>query len=94
MLPEWTERGDGAFLLTHGYSAARPIPHLSGVGPVMAAARNYLYSLNGELADTGVYAGTLAIGAMIERSEMAESATLAAADAEALVNFPATPSSR
>ncbi|MBL1119987.1 SDR family NAD(P)-dependent oxidoreductase [Streptomyces sp. 110] len=88
VLPEWTERGDGAFLLTQGYSAAQPIPHLSGVGPVMAAARNYLYSLNGELADTGVYAGTLTIGALIERSEIAESAALASADAEALANFP------
>ncbi|MER8159048.1 hypothetical protein [Streptomyces sp. NPDC094472] len=85
VLPEWTERGDGAFLLTQGYSAAQPIPHLSGVGPVVAVTRNYLYSLNGELADTGAYAGTLTIGALIERSEMAE---LAVADVEAFANFP------
>ncbi|MGW0949204.1 SDR family NAD(P)-dependent oxidoreductase [Streptomyces sp. NPDC002623] len=82
VLPEWTERGDGAFLLTHGYSAAQPFPHLSGVGPVMSAARNYLYSLNAELAGTGVYAGTLTIGASITRSEMAEAAA-AQVDAEA-----------
>lgn len=86
VLPEWTERGDGAFLLTHGYSAAQPIPHLSGVGPVMSAARNYLYSLNGELAGTGVYAGTLTIGALIARSEIAESA--AATDSETLAALP------
>lgn len=72
VLPEWTERGDGAFLLTTGASAAHPMPRLSGVGPVMAAARNYLYSLNAELADAGVYAGTLSIAAMIARSEMAD----------------------
>ncbi|MEU1178676.1 SDR family NAD(P)-dependent oxidoreductase [Streptomyces sp. NPDC005820] len=82
VLPEWTERGDGAFLLTHGYSAAQPFPHLSGVGPVMAAARNYLYSLNAELADKGVYAGTLTIGASITGSEMGEAAA-AQVDAEA-----------
>ncbi|MFE2493311.1 SDR family NAD(P)-dependent oxidoreductase [Streptomyces scopuliridis] len=74
VLPEWTGRGDGAFLLTQGYSAAQPFPHLSGVGPVMSAARNYLYSLNAELAGTGVYAGTLTIGASIARSEMGEAA--------------------
>jgi hypothetical protein len=67
-----TERGDGAVLMTTGYSAVQPMPHLSGLGPVMSAARNYVYSLNGELADTGVYAGTLSIAAMIARSEAAE----------------------
>ncbi|MFC3997371.1 SDR family NAD(P)-dependent oxidoreductase [Nocardiopsis sediminis] len=74
VVPGMIERGDGAFLLTHGYTAVQPMPHLSGVGPVMAAARNYLYSLNGELAGTGVYAGTLAVAALIERSEAAEAA--------------------
>ncbi|MBB5908817.1 SDR family NAD(P)-dependent oxidoreductase [Actinoalloteichus hymeniacidonis] len=39
VLPEWTERGDSAFLLTQGYSAVQPMPHLSGLGPVMSAAR-------------------------------------------------------
>ena len=72
VLPEWTERGDGAFLMTTGHTAVAPRPHLSGVGPVMAAARNYVYSLHGELADSGIYAGTLSISAMIERSEIAE----------------------
>jgi len=71
VLPEMIERGDGAFLLTQGFSAVMPSPHFSGPGPVMAAARNYLYSLNGELTDTGVYAGTLAVAAGIARSENA-----------------------
>ncbi|RVX39011.1 short subunit dehydrogenase [Nonomuraea polychroma] len=84
VLPEMTERGDGAILLTHGYSAVQPMPYLSGVGPVMSAARNYLHSLNGELAGTGVYAGTLAIAALIARSEAAEAAAAAQADAAAM----------
>ncbi|MGW0590791.1 SDR family NAD(P)-dependent oxidoreductase [Streptosporangium sp. NPDC002607] len=71
VLPEMTERGEGAFLLTQGLSAVLPSAHFSGPGPVMAAARNYLYSLNGELAGTGVYAGTLAVAAAIARSENA-----------------------
>ncbi|GAA4229461.1 short-subunit dehydrogenase [Streptosporangium album] len=79
VLPEMTERGDGAFLLTQGFSAVLPSPHFSGPGPVMAAARNYLYSLNGELAGTGVYAGTLAIAAAVARSENAPAKPDAAA---------------
>ncbi|MFI1733681.1 SDR family NAD(P)-dependent oxidoreductase [Streptomyces acidicola] len=80
VLPEMTERGDGAVLMTTGYTAVQPMPQLSGPGPVMAAARNYLYSLNAELAGTGVYAGTLTIGAMITGSESAERAAGAEGD--------------
>ncbi|MGW1619787.1 SDR family NAD(P)-dependent oxidoreductase [Streptomyces sp. NPDC002172] len=72
VLPELTDRGDGALLMTTGYSAVQGVPHLSGPGPVMSAARNYVYSLNGELAGTGVYAGTLTIAAVITGSEAAE----------------------
>lgn len=64
--------GDGAVLMGTGYSAVQPMPHASGLGPVMSAARNYLYSLNAELADTGVYAGTLSVAALIARSAAAE----------------------
>lgn len=70
VLPEWTERGDGAFLLTTGASAVHPMPWLSGLSPIGAAARNYLYSLHGELAGTGIYAGTLSVAAGIARSEL------------------------
>ncbi|MEU0069849.1 SDR family NAD(P)-dependent oxidoreductase [Streptomyces sp. NPDC006332] len=77
VLAEWKERGDGAFLMTTGASAVHPMPHMSGVGPLMAAARNWLYSLNGELAASGVYAGTLSIAAFITGSEAAEAAAAA-----------------
>jgi short-subunit dehydrogenase len=69
VLPQMLERGDGGILVGHGLSAVEGTPFMSGVGPVMAATRNYLYSLHGELADQGVYAGTLAVAAMIDRSE-------------------------
>ena len=88
VLPEWTQRGDGAFLLSQGASAVEPVPYLSGVGPVMAATRNYLYSLNGELAGTGVYAGTLAVAALITGSERGEATASAAGDAESLGAIP------
>lgn len=82
VLPEWTERGDGAFLMTTGATAVQPIPHMSGLGPLMAAARNWLYSLNGELAASGIYAGTLSIAAFITGSE-AERAVSAGGDPHA-----------
>ncbi|MGV9988769.1 SDR family NAD(P)-dependent oxidoreductase [Streptomyces olivaceus] len=65
VLPEMLERGDGAILVTQGGSAVAPEPFRSGVGPIMAATRNYLYSLHGELADQGVYAGTLSVSTFI-----------------------------
>lgn len=80
VLPEWKERGDGAFLMTTGATAVHPMPYWSGIGPLMAAARNWLYSLNGELAASGIYAGTLSVAAFIVGSEAAEAA---AADPEA-----------
>ena len=80
VLPEWTERGDGAFLMTTGHTAVQPRPYMSGVGPLMSAARNWLYSLNGELAPIGAYAGTLSIAAFIAGSEMGELAAAAMPD--------------
>jgi len=80
VLPEWTERGDGAFLMTTGHTAVQPRPYMSGVGPLMAAARNWLYSPNGELAAIGAYAGTLSIAAFIAGSEMGELAATAMPD--------------
>ncbi|MBR7835488.1 SDR family NAD(P)-dependent oxidoreductase [Actinospica durhamensis] len=77
VLPEWKQRGDGAFLMTTGATAVHPMPHASGVGPLMAAARNWLYSLHGELAPSGIYAGTLSIGAFITGSEAERAATAA-----------------
>lgn len=70
VLPEWAERGDGAFLLTTGVTAVHPVPGLSGLAPLGAAARNYLFSLHDEVADAGIFAGTLSVGGGIERSEL------------------------
>jgi hypothetical protein len=42
VLPEMQERGSGAILIAHGATAAHPMAEMSGVGPVMAATRNYV----------------------------------------------------
>jgi len=65
VLPSMIEQRHGAILMTLGSSAVHPSPFMSGVGPAMAAVRNYLHSLHGEVADKGVYVGTLLVGALI-----------------------------
>jgi NADP-dependent 3-hydroxy acid dehydrogenase YdfG len=44
VLPGMIERGAGAFLLGQGLSAAMAAPGMSGVGPIMAAARHWIHS--------------------------------------------------
>ncbi|MCD7095355.1 SDR family NAD(P)-dependent oxidoreductase [Klebsiella quasipneumoniae subsp. quasipneumoniae] len=61
-------RGEGAIVIVGGLTALMTVPGLSGVGPAMAATRNYVYTLNAEVAHHGVYAGTVNIGALIDRS--------------------------
>ena len=68
VLPGMLARGDGAIVIVGGLTAVVPMPGLSGVGPLMAAARNYVFTLNAEAKSRGVYAGTVNIGAVIEHS--------------------------
>lgn len=67
-LPAMLERGRGAILSAQGASAVRGMPHRSGPGPAIAAQRNYLESLEHEVADRNVYIGRLYIGAAITGS--------------------------
>lgn len=69
VLPGLVARG-GAFVYGNGLSSVVPMAGLSGVGPAMAAARNFVFTLNAELKDKGAYAGAVTIGASIERSEI------------------------
>jgi short-subunit dehydrogenase len=68
-------RGDGAIVLVSGLTAVVTIPGMSGVGPLMAAARNYIFTLNAEVAPKGVFTGSVSIGAMIDRSTGMRAAT-------------------
>lgn len=67
LLPTLLARG-GAFVYGNGLSSLITVPGLSGVGPAMAAARNFVFTLNAELKDQGVFAGAVTIGALIEGS--------------------------
>lgn len=68
ILPNMLARASGALLVVDGLSAVHTTPGLSGVGPAFAATRNWILTLHQEIEHQGVYAGTLHIGAMIDRS--------------------------
>ena len=68
-------RGRGALMVVDGLSAIYTMPGMSGVGPAFAAVRNWILTLHEEVKHQGVYAGTLHIGAMIDRSTGLRQAT-------------------
>lgn len=70
VLPGMLERGAGGLLFAGGLSAVQPIPMLGALAVSSAALRNYVLTLNAGLAGTGVYAGTLTIGGLIERGDI------------------------
>lgn len=68
ILPKMLARASGALIVVDGLSAVHTMPGLSGVGPAFAAVRNWILTLHEEIKHQGVYAGTLHIGALIDRS--------------------------
>jgi short-subunit dehydrogenase len=57
--------GTGTLLYTTGASSVTPAPVFASAGMAGAALRKWALALNGALADRGVYAGHVAIGAWI-----------------------------
>ncbi|MFC9691220.1 SDR family NAD(P)-dependent oxidoreductase [Kribbella sp. NPDC056951] len=80
VLPQWRATGSGAILLGQGATAIQSPPGMSGVGPVMSAARHWIHTLNAELAGTGIYAGTLTIATGIRNSRTYEDMVAASPD--------------
>ncbi|GAB2555416.1 SDR family NAD(P)-dependent oxidoreductase [Nocardia heshunensis] len=70
VLPGMRDRGSGGILIAGGLSSVRPMPMLGAMALSSAALRNYAVTLNAGLAETGVYAGTLTIGGLIERGDL------------------------
>ncbi len=68
VLSRMLARGHGAVVIVGGLTAVVTMPGLSGIGPLMAATRNYIFTLNAKAMPRGVYAGTVNIGAVIDRS--------------------------
>ncbi|MEV0199233.1 SDR family NAD(P)-dependent oxidoreductase [Nonomuraea sp. NPDC050691] len=70
VLPGMLERGRGGLLFAGGLSGAVPMPPLGALAVSSAALRGYVLTLNAGLAGTGVYAGLLTIGGLVERGDI------------------------
>jgi short-subunit dehydrogenase len=68
ILPQMRIRGSGAILTAFGSNAVQGEPYMSGSGPAQAAARNYLFSLHGELAAEDIHVGMVSINGVIKGS--------------------------
>ncbi|MEV7097185.1 SDR family NAD(P)-dependent oxidoreductase [Amycolatopsis sp. NPDC051045] len=70
VLPGMLERGSGSLLFAGGLSGKYPIPMLGSLAPASAALRMYVLTLHAALRETGVYAGILTVGGLIERGDI------------------------
>ncbi|MGW5435990.1 SDR family NAD(P)-dependent oxidoreductase [Nocardia asteroides] len=68
LLPGMLARGRGTLLFSSGASEANLQPYLANMGVALGAQRAYVRQLAAELDGTGIYAGLLAIGALIQDS--------------------------
>lgn len=67
-LPDMRAAGRGTIIVGLGGSARHAAPFMSGPGPAMAAARHYLTSLHGELANENIKVTMLTLTAVIAHS--------------------------
>jgi NAD(P)-dependent dehydrogenase (short-subunit alcohol dehydrogenase family) len=65
VLPAMLAAGAGTLLYTTGASSVTPAPVFVSAGMAGAALRKWVLTLNGSLADKGIYAGHVAIGVWI-----------------------------
>lgn len=71
-LPDLRAAGTGTIIVGLGGSARFAVPFMSGPGPGMAAARNYLTSLHGELKAENIQVVMLTLTAVIKHSAWQE----------------------
>ena len=69
LIPELIERGSGGLLSVGASSSVVPMPPHGGFALWAAALRNYAITLHAALGPAGIYAGTIAICGLIERSD-------------------------
>ncbi|MFT7873556.1 MULTISPECIES: SDR family NAD(P)-dependent oxidoreductase [Amycolatopsis] len=69
-LPGFLARGSGSLLFAGGLSGKYPMPMLGSLAPASAALRMYVLTLHAALRETGVHAGILTIGGLIERGDI------------------------
>lgn len=89
VLPGMRQRGHGGLLFAMGAAAKYPIPRLAAGGIALSGLRSYVHTLNSALNETGVYAGALLIGAIIENSQTHRGGTAPAIGARPQAVVPA-----
>ncbi|MER5323003.1 SDR family NAD(P)-dependent oxidoreductase [Streptosporangium roseum] len=65
VLPPMIEARAGTLLFTTGGGAISPYPFLATLNAAQAGLRNWVHNLHNTLADQGIYAGVVAVNAMI-----------------------------
>jgi NADP-dependent 3-hydroxy acid dehydrogenase YdfG len=70
VLPGMIERGSGALLVVTGLSALRPLPIVGALALPAGALRAYAVNLHAALRGTGVRAGALVIGGLVEGGDI------------------------
>ena len=72
VLPDMLRRGSGTLLFTTGASSLIPVPEFANSGIAGAGLRNWVHTLHATLAEQGIQAAHVAIGAWIGRQPGAE----------------------
>ncbi|MGM1019840.1 MAG: SDR family NAD(P)-dependent oxidoreductase [Bacillota bacterium] len=67
VIPEMTERGQGALLFTSDLSAMSPSHMFGNSGIAMSGLRNYILNLHERLQSKGVYVGHLSISPLVKK---------------------------
>ncbi|MGZ0041337.1 SDR family NAD(P)-dependent oxidoreductase [Paenibacillus ottowii] len=67
VIPEMTERGEGALLFTSDLSAMSPSAMFGNSGIAMSGLRNYILNLHERLLPMGVFVGHLSISPLIKK---------------------------
>ncbi len=66
VIPSMVESGKGTLLFTGGGLAMNPIPARASASLTKAGLRNLVFAIHDELAEKGVYAGTVMIGGPVQ----------------------------
>jgi len=88
VLPDMRERGAGAILGAVAGNAVEGLPYMSGAGIAHGAARNFLFSLHGELAPEGIHVGLVCISGVIKGSEYHQQVEAGTSDAPEGLDLP------
>ncbi|MEI7247874.1 MULTISPECIES: SDR family NAD(P)-dependent oxidoreductase [Pectobacterium] len=88
LLPTMQQRRRGAVLAAFGGNAVMGLPYMSGLATAQAAARNYLYSLQGEVAHDNIHVGIIGISGVIKGSAYHASVTAGTSDAPDFLEMP------